>query len=157
MHNFINSVLTIILIGIAFICGPVLNYQTSQVSLARQQIVNETDTFLNGLSDKAYVTGQDLNKFYLDINKYGLKMNATIQVSLQAPSTDLEGKPISLNIVKYNDFDLMDNTDKRIFNKGDIIEIDLKEIGTSSWRKILYNLLRLDPGGFKYHMSDIVQ
>lgn len=157
MNSFIQSVITIVLLALGLIVGPIITYQTSEASLARQAIVNDTNQFLNGLSDRAYVTGAELDEYYSQINSHGLKMNAEFQVSMKAPSTDAEGNAVTLTITKYNDFDLLDSEEKRLFNKGDIIEVDLEEVGVSYWRSLLHQLLRLDPGGFEYHMADTVQ
>lgn len=158
MSNFIQSVITVILLALGLIVGPIMTYQTTQISLGQQAIVNDTNQFLNGLSDRGYVTGQELDEYYNQINSHaGIKVNADIQVSMRAPTTDAYGNATTITITKYNDFDLLDDTDKRLFNKGDIIEIDIQEVGLNYWGSMMYRMLRLDPGGFYYHMADTVQ
>lgn len=157
MHDFVSTMIKLGLIVLAFLILPFMNLSTQKVSEARQAIINNTNEYLDGLSDLGYITKDGLDDYYRKINSHGLSMNASITVSIRVPSTDIHGNPVTLDVVKYNDLNLLDASGKRLLNKGDIVYVRIDELGISPWRNMIYKFLNYDSGAFTYGMSDVVE
>ena len=66
MSDFLNKVVTIILIFIMLVLAPLLvSYKTNDM-LGRRLILNDVTTFIDQVKDTATITEDDINKLYLD-------------------------------------------------------------------------------------------
>jgi hypothetical protein len=157
MSNYINTVISICLAFILLIIAPLTFVSISQFDTSKRLVHNDTVTFLDTMQDKAYVTGQDMSDYTLKVNSHGITLDVTMTAYTLASSKDIDGNPITLKLMKYNDFDTLDKQDVRLFNKGDLVTIEVKEVGISGIRRLMYKILNLDMGPFDYSMSVVVQ
>lgn len=157
MSNYINTVISICLAFVLLVIAPLTFVTISQYDTSKRLIHNDTVTFLDIIQDKAYITGQDLSDFALQVNSHGMNLNVNVTAYTLASSKDIDGNPITLKLTKYNDFDTLDKADVRLFNKGDLLTVEIEEIGISGTRRLMYKVLNLDVGAFNYTMSVVVQ
>lgn len=157
MSNYINTVIGICLAFILLVVAPLTFVSISQYDTGKRLIHNDTVTFLDTIQDKAYVTGQDISDFALKINSHGLVVDMNINAYTLAGSEDESGNPITLKIAKYTDFETLSTAESRLFNRGDLIQIEIKEVGISNVRRLMYSILNLDIGPFDYTMATVVQ
>lgn len=157
MHDFVMTMIKLGLSLLAFVVIPFIGLSTQNVTEAKQKIINETNEYLDGVADLGYITKDGLDTYYRKINSHGLNMDAEMKVSVKAPSTDAQGKPITIDVTKYTDLNLLDSSGKRLLNNGDIIYVGVKELGVSPWRNLVYQMLNYDAGVFTYDMSNVVE
>ena len=112
---------------------------------------------MDTIQDKAYVTGQDISDFALKVNSHGLVVDIKMNAYTLAGSQDEAGNPITLKLAKYTDFDTMTASESKLFNRGDLVTIEIQEVGVPATRRLMYNILNIDIGAFKYTMSTVVQ
>ena len=157
MSHYINTVISICLAFILLVVAPLTFVSISQYDTGKRLIHNDTVTFLDTIQDKAYVTGQDISDFALKINSHGMVVNLRMNAYTLAGSQDEAGNPITLKIAKYTDFETLNSSESRLFNRGDLVTVEIEEVGISSVRRLMYNILNLDIGPFDYTMSTVVQ
>lgn len=157
MSNYINAVISICLAFVLLVIAPLTFVTISQYDTSKRLVHNDTVVFLDTIQDKAYITGQDMSDFALQVNSHGMNLNVTVTAYTLASSKDIDGNPITLKLAKYNDFDTLDKADVRLFNKGDLVTVEIEEVGISGTRRLMYKVLNLDVGAFDYTMSVVVQ
>lgn len=157
MSNYINTVISICLAFILLVVAPLTFVSISNYDTGKRLIHNDTVTFLDTIQDKAYVTGQDISDFALKVNSHGLVVDIKMNAYTLAGSQDEAGNPITLKLAKYTDFDTMTASESKLFNRGDLVTIEIQEVGVPATRRLMYNILNIDIGAFKYTMSTVVQ
>lgn len=157
MSNYINTVIAICLAFVLLVIAPLTFVSISEYDTGKRLMHNDTVTFLDTVQDKAYITGQDVSDYALKVNSHGLSVDVKLTAYTLAASKDADGNPITLKVMKYNDFDSMDKNDTRLLNKGDLVTVEINEVGISSIRRLMYKVLNLDTGGLSYTMSVVVQ
>ena len=120
MSNYINTVISICLAFVLLVIAPLTFVTISQYDTSKRLVHNDTVTFLDTIQDKAYITGQDLSDYSLQVNSHGMNLDIQVTAFTLASSKDIDGNPITLKLMKYNDFDVLDKADVRLFNKGDL-------------------------------------
>ncbi len=148
MSDFINKVVTIILIFIMLVLAPLLiSYMTTDMR-AQRLVLNDVTNFIDRVTDKGSITNEDIDQLYLDINSHGLVLDATVKRLVRAASMDPDG---TVKTVYFAVDDLS------VMNPGDVIQVNISEIGVSTSRRLTYNLLRVDNGQFKFTLAGTVR
>lgn len=157
MSNYINTIIGVCLAVILLVIGPLTFTSASQQSTAKRLIHNDTNVFLDTVKDKAFITGRDIEDFSLNINSHGMVLDVNVKVYVLASGKDINGNPIPIKTIKYNDLDVLDKGETRLLNSGDLVTVEISEVGISSWRRLSYKILNLDTGKFTYTMAKVVQ
>lgn len=155
MTDFINKIITLALILILVIVAPLnLSYQ-SERNLSMMNILNEITLFLDKTTDKRSINQSDLDDFYLAINSYGMMMDADIVI--YAPVAEAT---TSYYIAAYNLNDINDPVTKDLVEKpledikpGYKLQVRVYEVSISPARRMMYNTMGYDPGGYEQTMA----
>lgn len=157
MSNYINAVIALCLAMVLLVIAPLTFVTASEQGTAKRLIHNDTNVFLDTVKDKAFITGQDIEDFSLKLNSHGMILDVSVKVYVLAPGKDVNGNPITLKVLKYNDFDTLDKGETRLLNSDDLVTVEINEVGVSSWRRLSYKILNFDMGSFNYTMAKVVQ
>lgn len=156
MADVINKVILICLIFVELVIAPIAFTFQSQDAIAKRAIINECDIFLSQTADKASVSAADLDSLYMKLNSHGIMLNVEVERLVYAPVVNAEGILIS-NYIKDDAIVSMAQGEERLFMSGDLVRVQVEEIGTSATRRVLFSTLNLDTGKFKYTMAMPVQ
>lgn len=149
MSDFMNKVVSITIIFVMLVLGPLLISYKSEEMLARRLILNDVTLFIDKAKDTATITDEDLNKLYLQCNSHGIAVNVTVKRLIRTSVTK-DGK---IATVYYS----ADSTAELVaMNQDDIVKVNVEEIGISDGRRLMYNILKIDEGKFKFSLAGAV-
>lgn len=151
MSDFINKIITVILVFVMLVLAPLLiSYKTDDM-LARREILNTVENFIDKVQDTSSITEDDLNKLYLDCNSHGLTVNVTVKRLISTAVYDNDN-----DIAQTNYFATDDVESLASINAGDIVQVQVNEVTISSARRATYRLLGLDEGEFEFSLAGVV-
>mgnify|MGYP004694331769 FL=1 len=79
MSDFINKIITIILVFVMLVLAPILVSYKNDDMLARREILNDVELFIDKVQDTSSITNDDLNKLYLDCNSHGITVDVSVK------------------------------------------------------------------------------
>ena len=149
MSDFLNKVVTIILIFIMLVLAPLLvSYKTNDM-LGRRLILNDVTTFIEQVKDTATITEDDINKLYLDCNSHGLNVDVKIKRLIR---TEITKEDVAMTTY----FAVDDFSEISALNTGDVIQVHVEEVAFSTARRLTYTLLKIDEGPFEFTLAGAV-
>ena len=155
MSDYINKVITLILIFVMLVLGPLTFSYLSDELTSKRMILNEVTKFLDKVTDQASISGSDLDDFYLAINSYGMVLDAKIERYMQTPAVGLDGKTENIYFMA-NDFRDLGPNDVVNFVPSDVIQVSVEEVAVSPGRRLMYYILRVDTGRYELTMAAAV-
>lgn len=152
MTDFINKIITIILIFVMLVLAPLLiSYKTDDM-IAKREILNDVDTFIDKVTDAAMLNSGDINELYMVCNSHGMVVDVTVERMVYAMTLDPKTNAYSYDYVVDTDF----STETTHLNPNDMIKVTVKEKTYSSSRRLTYKLLKIDEGNFKFSLCGMV-
>ena len=170
MTDFINKVITIVLIFIMLILAPLLISYMSTDMVTERLVLNEVSQFIDKVTDKGLITEYDINDLYLGVNSHGGNYDVTIEhyQLLEEPLPDGSTK---LLYVKQDDIEQivdgrynMENKDEDkdedtyvSLNVKDVVKVHVKSVSMSPGRRLFWSVLRVDRGNFEFSLAGTVR
>lgn len=152
MTDFINKIITVILIFVMLVLAPLLiSYKTDDM-IAKREILNDVDTFIDKVTDAAMLNSGDINELYMVCNSHGMVVDVTVERMVYAMTLDPKTNDYSYDYVVDTDF----STETTHLNPNDMIKVTVKEKTYSSSRRLTYKLLKIDEGNFKFSLCGMV-
>lgn len=155
MSDFINKVVTVILVFVMFIMAPmILSYKTDDM-LAKREILNDVEMFIDKVQDTSSISQNDLDKLYIDCNSHGLNVNVQVKrlIATAVFDPDADG---GKGVAQTNYFAVDDEESLKDINAGDIIHVHISEVTTSSSRIATYRILGIDEGPLNFSLAGVV-
>lgn len=151
MSDFINKIITVVMIFVMLVMAPLLiSYKTDDM-IAKREILNDVEQFIDKVQDTSAISQDDLNKLYMDCNSHGLTVDVQVKRLIATQVFDAE-----LSIAKTNYFAVDDDESIKNINQGDIIHVHIEEVTVSSSRMATYRLLGLDEGPLEFSLAGVV-
>ena len=151
MSDFINKMITVILVFILLVLAPLLiSYKTDDM-LARREILNDVELFIDKIQDTSTIQAVDLNKLYLDCNSHGLTVDVKVKRLIATEVFDE-----ALNVAQVNYFAVDTEEALTNINAGDIVQVTVKEVTISAARRATHQLIRLDEGPLDFTLAGVV-
>lgn len=166
MTDFINKVITIVLIFIMLILAPLLISYMSTDMVTERLVLNEVSQFIDKVTDKGLITEYDINDLYLGVNSHGGNYDVTIEhyQLLEEPLPDGSTK---LLYVKQDDIEQivegrynMEETDEDTsvsLNVKDVVKVHVESVSMSPGRRLFWSVLRVDRGNFEFSLAGTVR
>ncbi len=148
MSDFLSRTISLILIFFMLVIAPLVHSYGVTEMENRRLLLNEVTLFLDKVTDKGNITEDDLNEFYMKTASYGMVLDVTVRRLIKV-STSLPTGGVNTTYVAADD---MEN-----LNQRDIVQVELKEISTSPYRKIMSIFLKLDEGNYQLIMAEMVK
>mgnify|MGYP000992899581 FL=1 len=155
MSDYINKIITLILIFIMLVIGPLTFSYLSDELTSQRMILNEVTEFLDKITDQATVSQSDLDDFYLAINSYGIVLDAKVERYMQTPSIGVDGNMENIYFMANDFSDLKSDEQMQLF-AGDVIKVTVEEVSVSPGRRLMYYVLKVDSGKYNLSMSATV-
>lgn len=154
MSDFINKVISVALIFVMLVVAPLLISYRSEEAMARRLILNDASTFIQMVRDTGKITEADLDVLYMKINSHGIAANVTVKRLVRTEvGNEIARKDSEVKTVYYS----VEDKDKlKEINRGDVIKLTVEEIGISSAKRLVYNILKIDEGQFKFSLAGAV-
>ena len=114
MSDFINKVITIVLIFVLLVLAPLLISYMSTDMVTERLILNDVSQFIDKVTDKALITQYDLNDLYLAVNSHGGAYEVVVE-RYQLLEEPVPGSGTKLLYLKNDDtYDLMKGKEDEI-------------------------------------------
>lgn len=156
MTDYINKIITLVLIFVMLVLGPLTFSYLSEELTTQRLILNEVTNFLDKVTDQRYIRQADLDDFYLAINSHGKVLDARVEQYKSDDLTDITSGDARSKAVYYIADDFK-NIEKKTLDKGDIIKVTVEEVAISAGRRLIYFILRIDEGRYRLTMSASVR
>ena len=158
MTDFISKILTIILVFLMLVVGPLLIDYKADTMMARREILNDVEVFIDKVQDTSSITEDDINQLYIKCNSHGLTVDVTIKRLIEAlvfndQAYDADG---NLGVAQTNYFAVDSLSALKNINAGDIIQVNVREVTISRQRRITYAILRIDEPGLDLTLAGVV-
>lgn len=164
MSDFINKVITIVLIFVMLVLAPLLiSYMTTDMT-AERLILNDVTMFIDKVTDKYTITDYDLNDLYLAVNSHGGAYEVIVDryQLYEEPAPESEGGTRILYIrqddaeqladdVNYPDVTSID------LNTRDVVKVRVKEVALSSGKRLFWSIMRVDKGKLEFSLAGTVR
>lgn len=152
MVDFINKIITIILVFVMLVLAPqLISYKADEEILARREILNDVEVFIDKIQDTSSITEDDLNYLYLSCNSHGLTVDVKVKRLIAAAVYDAENDIAQTNYFATDDPESLAN-----INNGDVIQVHVEEVTTSSGRQATYSILGIDEGKLEFTLAGVV-
>ena len=151
MSDFINKLITVVLIFILLVMAPMLISYKLDEMVAHREILNDVELFIDRVKDTSTITKNDINSLYMDCNSHGLTVDVRIKRLIQTDVFDT-----SIGVSQTNYFAVDDEESLKNINAGDIIQVQIEELTTSSAKRATYRILGLDEGPMKFTLAGVV-
>lgn len=149
MSDFLNKLVTIVLVFVLLVMAPLLiSYKTNDM-LGKRLILNDVTTFIDKVKDTSTITEDDLNKLYLDCNSHGLAVNVTVKRLIRNEVT--KGDIAQTTYYAVDTFEGL-----QAINPGDVVQVSIKEAAVSGTRRLTHAILRVDEGEFEFTLAGAV-
>lgn len=151
MSDFINKIVLVILVFVMLVLAPLLISYKSDNMLAKRELLNDVELFIDKVQDTASITEDDMNKLYLDCNSHGLSVDVRVKRLILTEVYDNDKNIAQTNYFAVDDLQSLSN-----INSGDILQVYVSEITVSNSRNITYKLLGIDEGEFAFTLAGVV-
>ena len=149
MSDFINKIITIVLIFMMLVLAPLLiSYKTDDM-MAKRQMLNDVANFIDMVKDTGSLNEEHLDKLYIECNSYGLAVDVKVQRLIRTEVMK-NGKSTTIYYT-VEDIDSLES-----MNAGDVVKVTVEEVGISTGRMLIYNVLKMDEGKFKFSLAGTV-
>ena len=164
MSDFINKVITIVLIFVMLVLAPLLISYMSTDMTAERLILNDVTQFIDKVTDKYTITDYDLNDLYLAVNSHGGAYEVMVDryQLYEAPAPESEGGTRILYIRQDDAEQLADdlnypNVTSIDLNTKDIVKVKVKEVALSSGKRLFWSIMRVDKGKLEFSLAGTVR
>lgn len=148
MLDFINKVITITLVFLLMVIAPItISYMTNDM-ISQREVLNEITQFIDKVTDKATITQTDLDDLYIGLNATGGTYNATVKRYIRLATQNDDG---STKVIYMAD-DTVDS-----LNIGDVVKVEVEEVGVSSAKRLLRMLVGVDSDAFNTSLAGTVR
>ena len=158
MSDFINKVITIVLIFVLLVLAPLLISYMSTDMVTERLILNDVSQFIDKVTDKALITQYDLNDLYLAVNSHGGAYEVVVE-RYQLLEEPVPGSGTKLLYLKHDDtYDLMTGKEDEIeLNIKDVVKVHVEEVSMSAGKRLFWTILRVDKGKFEFSLAGTVR
>lgn len=156
MSDFVSKIVNLC-ITFTMVLAVIAMVFASEMMTSQRLILNESSVFLNKVADKSYINIADLNELYMSVNSHGMLVDVEVERLIYEP-INRDGEVIS-NYVKAESTEELGvqiggTTINEIrFNKNDLVRVRIKEVGMTTARKFIYDMIGIDTGSFELSMS----
>lgn len=164
MSDFINKVITIVLIFVMLVLAPLLISYMSTDMTAERLILNDVTQFIDKVTDKYTITDYDLNDLYLAVNSHGGAYEVIVDryQLYEEPAPESEGGTRILYIRQDDAEQLADdlnypNVTSIDLNTKDVVKVRVKEVALSSGKRLFWSIMRVDKGKLEFSLAGTVR
>lgn len=146
--DFPNKIFTIVLVFLMLVVAPLLWVYVRGEMVAQRLVLNEVTQFLDKVTDKGFITQEDLDDLYYAINASGGTYDVRVRRYVRMSTQDENGETRTL----YLNAELNGQ-----MNQGDVVKVTVEELGTSPTKRLLWSILRVDEGKTKFSLAAAVR
>lgn len=163
MSDFLNKVITIILIFVLLVLAPLLISYMSTDMVTERLVLNDVTQFIDKVTDKALITQQDLDELYMAVNSHGNSFDVDVY-RYQLVEEDLPGEKTKTLYLKLDDVEILEAAEdnekdkyKVKLNIKDVVKVHVEESALSPGKRLFWTILRVDKGKFSFSLAGTVR
>jgi hypothetical protein len=152
LDGFLSRVIALVLVFLMLIVSPLLEKYGIGEMENRMEILNDTNEFLDKVTDKGGITDNDLNDFYLSVESHGMTLDVRVDRMVKTSTLykDADGdEQVSTAYIAADSIDVV--------NPGDIVKVQLQEVSTTPYKKMLNMFLKIDDQLYSLDMSKMAK
>lgn len=138
MTDFINKVITVILIVILLVIGPLNMQGMTDRTIQKIEALNQMSLFLDIVTDKGYIEAEDLDDLSRDMASTGLILNTSIEL-YRILATEENVVIAKITDVTYDR--ILENGGRYTINQGYIVRLGVEEIADSTEANLWYRII----------------
>lgn len=151
MTDFISKVISIVIVFLMLIVGPMTISYSQSLMESKRQILNDTELFLDKITDKKSITDTDLNDFYMAINSHGMVLDATVKKIRVAQTADQPNEVIYIGVSSNPGVNEIDQ-----LGTQEIVQVLVREVTQSKAKRMIYQVLKIDEGNYHLELAKMV-
>lgn len=163
MSDFLNKVITIILIFVLLVLAPLLISYMSTDMVTERLVLNDVTQFIDKTTDKALITQQDLDELYMAVNSHGNSFDVDVY-RYQLVEEELPGDKTKTLYLKLDDVEILEAAEadekdeyKVKLNIKDVVKVHVEESALSPGKRLFWTVLRVDKGKFSFSLAGTVR
>ena len=86
MADFINKIISLVLIFILLVLAPILNQYLASEATTERLVLNDVEQFIDKVTDKKVITAADVDELYMDVNSNGGFYNVSVDKYIRVAS-----------------------------------------------------------------------
>ena len=139
------------MVFVMLVLAPLLISYKSDNMLARREILNDVEVFIDKVQDTSSITVDDLNNLYMTCNSHGLTVDVDVKRLIATAVYDNDNEIAQTNYFAVDDTESLAN-----INAGDVVKVTIEEVSISSSRRATYAILGIDEGSLKFSLAGVV-
>ena len=157
MYDVLNKVFSIFLAFLALVLAPLTFSTLCSDMVTSREVLNDTSRFIDMVTDKGYVTQDDLDDFYLSINSHGGVYSAEV-VHYQLIEEPMPGGTTKVLYVANSGIsDLEQGLVASVtLNTKDCVKVHVQAVAYTFGERLLYTVLRIDKGSQDFYLAGTV-
>lgn len=158
MTDIINKLISVILCFCMLIFAPMVFMTLNRSVTMNRSILNEMANFVDKICDNGVLTKDDMSDLYLAVNSFGVPMDVTLSryVRMVNPTQDSKGTYAVYTASEVIDQDKLETKDYQ-FDKGDILQLEVRALNYTSSQQIMYNILKISEKKFSQVLAGRVR
>lgn len=167
MSDFISKTVNILIIFTMALATMILVF-TCNIMMNQRMALSKADEFIEQTADIGYLTADDLDHFYIEMNNYGMLLNVDVEkLQMDTIKKDNGDNGFSYTMVQTseklghgdaNEDGKVDSDDNTMeFSTGDIVRVRVQEVGMTALRRFIYNIIGMDTGSFHFTLAAAVR
>ncbi len=148
MEGLLSRVFGLMLCFLLLIVAPLINAYGTQEMENRVELLNDVSSFLDKQTDKGGITQSDIDQFYVKAESHGMALNVTVRRYVKM-STKMKNGEIHTSYVAADD--------TSILNQHDILQVNIKEISSTPYKRLLSLFLKIYDKPYTLTMAKMVK
>lgn len=147
MNGYVSRIIGVVLCFAMILVVYLYGYSVTEMQ-ERREILNETQLFLDEVTDKRSITEDDITNLNLTLASHGMVLENTVSRKIRTAIRTPEGEVRTSYMVA---------DDLSVLNQQDVVEVKIKEVTVSKYRQFLLSFLRIDEGPYTLTSSQTVR
>lgn len=120
-----------------FIYGLFSTFACVKLVTARHEMLNETNSFIDQVTDTGICTDATLQNYYLDMASHGYSVDVGVK------RYEAVVNPVSQDTDKGTQVTYIPNSDISLYNQGDFVQVKVHFVSDSSMARIVYRVVHI--------------
>lgn len=150
MSDYINTIISIALAFVLTVGSVLVFSNAAEYNTAKVMILNETNNFLDKVTDAKEFSTEDIDDLSLAVNSYGVACNVNVKrlvpITQLTPLDDINVLYISQPLEDFNQL-----------NASEVIKVSVEEIGISPLRNTIYKFSGIENRKIEFSVPAVVR
>jgi hypothetical protein len=157
LSDIVTKVIGVLLAFVLLILAPMTISRMRDDMATRRLVLNEVTMFIDRVTDKAAVSGQDMDDLMIGVNAHGGAFDVQVVRYVRIAVRDNTQGGIVRSIYYATDDVLTSATGEVHFNVGDAIQVRVTGITKTRGQNLIQGLMRVSEQPFSFTLAGTVR